>query len=288
MLSYRHSFHAGNHADVLKHITQMLIINKLKLKEKPAIYIDTHSGAGLYDLQSAEAQKTKEYLSGVECLQVAHSQHEDIRKYQQLISEFLTQDQYPGSPLIAARTLREQDRLICMELHNTEIDNLRQNLSTTECAASLAIHHRDGYEGLLAFLPPNPARGLVLIDPSYEVSDEYQQVTNTLEKALNKWPIGIYAIWYPLLSSRAGKKAGLSENMLKKISALDCKSVLNVALHVTENDGETGMYGSGMVIINAPWQLDVELESVVPALFSQLVKADTPGKAIVEWLKQAD
>ncbi|MDO6710501.1 23S rRNA (adenine(2030)-N(6))-methyltransferase RlmJ [Aliiglaciecola sp. 2_MG-2023] len=288
MLSYRHSFHAGNHADVLKHITQMLIIKKLKIKAKPAVYIDTHSGAGLYELQGLEAQKTKEFLTGITAMQAYQSEQQDIAEYQQLTHDFVENNQYPGSPLIAANMLREQDKIVCMELHNTEIDNLRHNLADFGSLAKVGVHHRDGYEGLLAILPPIPARGLVLIDPSYEVADEYQQVVMTLAKAIKKWSVGIFAIWYPLLSSRAGQKAGLSEKMISEIAALDCKSVLNVAMHVTENEGDAGMYGSGLIIVNAPWQLDTDLENVLPELVAHLGGDDAHGKAYVEWLKKPD
>ncbi|MDO6692509.1 23S rRNA (adenine(2030)-N(6))-methyltransferase RlmJ [Aliiglaciecola sp. 3_MG-2023] len=288
MLSYRHSFHAGNHADVLKHITQMLIIKKLKMKSKPAIYIDTHSGAGLYELKGEEAQKTQEFKSGITAIQDYQSKQQGIAEYQQLTIEFITANQYPGSPLIAANMLREQDKMVCMELHNTEIDNLRTNLSAYGSLATIGVHHRDGYEGLLAILPPTPARGLVLIDPSYEVASEYQQVVTTLKKAITKWSVGIFAIWYPLLSSRAGQKAGLSEKMLDEIAQFDCKSVLNVAMQITQNTGDAGMYGSGLIIVNAPWQLDSDLNDLLPELLAHLTPDKVPGKAYVEWLKKPD
>ncbi|MFA3790301.1 23S rRNA (adenine(2030)-N(6))-methyltransferase RlmJ [Aliiglaciecola sp. SL4] len=288
MLSYRHSFHAGNHADVLKHITQMLIIKKLKNKPKPAIYIDTHSGAGLYELAGEEAQKTLEFKTGITAIQKYQSEQQDIADYQQLTNEFIANNQYPGSPLIAANMLREQDKMVCMELHNTEIDNLRDNLSDFGSSATIAVHHRDGYEGLLAILPPVPARGLVLIDPSYEVASEYEQVVQTLTKGIKKWSVGIFAIWYPLLSNRAGKKAGLSEKMCQEIAQLDCKSVLNVVMHVTENEGDAGMYGSGLIIVNAPWQLDTDLDELLPGLVNHISADKAHGKGYVEWLKKAE
>lgn len=284
MLSYRHSFHAGNHADVLKHIVQSLILEKVTQKQKPAIYIDTHAGGGLYDLGSKESLKTNEFLDGVTML-LNHSAAEPaLKRYQQRIERFTTDNHYPGSPLIAASILREQDNMVLIEYHNSEIENLKLNVKNHIETTKTAVHHRDGYEGLIGLLPPTPARGLVLIDPPYEVKGEYQQVLDTLIIALRKWSTGIYAIWYPLLSSRAGTKAGLSEKLCQSVSELPVKSVLNVTLQVANNNADAGMYGSGVVIINPPWELDTQLESMLPELCVTL-KRDVEVKASVEWLK---
>lgn len=284
MLSYRHSFHAGNHADVLKHIVQSLILEKVTQKHKPAIYIDTHAGAGLYDLGSAESLKTNEFLDGVTLLLKHAAVEPALNRYQQRIEQFTVDNYYPGSPLIAASILREQDSMVLVEYHNSEIENLKFNVKKHIDRTKTAVHHRDGYEGLIGILPPTPARGLVLIDPPYEVKDEYQQVLETLNVALKKWSTGIYAIWYPLLSSRAGNKAGLSEKLCQSLSELPAKSVLNVTLQVAENTADAGMYGSGLVIINPPWELDTQLESILPELCVTL-KGDRKAKASVEWLK---
>ena len=163
MLSYRHSFHAGNHGDVLKHICQMLIIEKLKSKDKGFCYFDTHSGAGVYQLNSKESLKTNEFKQGIECL-IGHSfQNEAINNYLSLVNAYKKFNQYPGSTEIAKSTLRPQDKLFLMEWHNQEIQNLKSNVG----GKNIAIHHRDGYEGLLALTPPDMQRGMVLIYPSY-------------------------------------------------------------------------------------------------------------------------
>lgn len=284
LLSYRHSFHAGNHADVLKHIVQSLILEKVTQKNKPAIYIDTHAGAGLYDLGSEEALKTNEFSGGVSLLLDHQANSAALQRYQQRIASFTKNNHYPGSPLIAASILREQDKMVLMEYHNTEIDNLKYTVKNHISVTQTAVHHRDGYEGLIALLPPTPARGLVLIDPPYEVQDEYQQVLATLTQAIKKWATGIYAIWYPLLSSRAGKKAGLSEKLCQSVSELPVKSVLNITFEVEENTADAGMYGSGVVIINPPWELDDQLESILPELCVTL-RGGVEVKATVEWLK---
>lgn len=290
MLSYRHSFHAGNHADVLKHLCVMLVLEKLTIKAKPAIYIDTHSGAGLYDLVSKEANKTKEYRSGVSKILQYDGNNAVIRRYQSLIKPYIDKEVYPGSPVIAKAILREQDKLVLMEFHNTEIQNLKDNVIESNIRGKIAIHHRDGFEGLLAISPPKPSRGLVLIDPPYEVFSEYQQVAETLEKTIKKWRVGTFMIWYPLLSKRAGIKSGESQRMRQKLASLDVKNCLNVELCVDDPQHDCGMYGSGLVIINAPWQVDESLADVLPDLHKLLATAsegsDDQKGFSVEWLKQ--
>ena len=272
MLSYRHSFHAGNHGDVLKHICQMLIINKLKSKSKGFVYIDTHSGAGLYDLAGEEANKTNEHSQGIGRLSDYQGNNQAILDYQALCANYLRHSQYPGSPEIASFMLREQDSAVLMELHNQEIINLKNNIR----GANIAIHHRDGYEGLLAMTPPRLPRGMVLIDPSYEVADEYQQVIDTVCQTYKRWSTGIYAIWYPLLSSRvrAGKdntlyastKSGLSELMLETLAQQNFKNLLTIEMRVANETQYAGMYGTGMAIINAPWQFDEQMQTCLEEL----------------------
>ncbi|MFT4939265.1 MAG: 23S rRNA (adenine2030-N6)-methyltransferase [Paraglaciecola sp.] len=272
MFSYRHSFHAGNHGDVLKHICQMLIINKLKSKDKGFVYIDTHSGAGLYDLAGDEAKKTNEYAHGIARVSTYQGNNQAILDYQALCAKYLRHNQYPGSPEIANSMLREQDSAVLMEWHNQEIDNLKNNIRGT----NVAIHHRDGYEGLIAMTPPRLPRGMVLIDPSYEVADEYQQVVDTVSQTYKRWTTGIYAIWYPLLSSRvrsakddtfyASGKSGLSEQMLASLAQQNFKNLLTIEMCVADEDQYAGMYGTGMAIINAPWQLDEQMQTCLEEL----------------------
>lgn len=283
MFSYRHSFHAGNHADVLKHLTQLCILQKIVAKDKPAIYIDTHSGAGCYDLDSNEAQKTAEFESGVARMSTQASSNPLLADYQQLVMPFWQKKQYPGSPMIAESVLRAQDKLLLVEYHNTEIENLRCNMQS----GMAQIHHRDGFEALLAFCPPHPKRGLVLIDPPYEHISEYQRLYDCLHNATKKWPVGVFAVWYPLLSARAGKKSGKSEQMLRQLSQLPVKNVLDIRLKVQDNNDDAGMYGSGMVILNAPWQVDEIMQQALDELVLQLTET-TPVTGEVTWLKRGD
>lgn len=281
MFSYRHSFHAGNHGDVLKHICQMLIIEKLKIKDKGFVYIDTHSGAGLYELDAAEAQKTGEYQFGIEQIADYQGSEPSILAYQALTAEYREHNQYPGSPEIARKLMRPQDKLQLMEWHNQEILNLKRNIR----GPNVAIHHRDGFEGLVAITPPSPARGLVLIDPSYELAEDYQQVIDGVCKAHQRWAGGIYVIWYPLLSKRAQNKHQQSEMMLNTLSQQGFKNLLVAELLVEDIHKDTGMYGSGMAIINAPWQLDTQLESALKELTPVLAQSELASYRL-EWLIQ--
>lgn len=281
MLSYRHSFHAGNHADVFKHVGCLLILNKLCQKNKPFSYIDTHSGAGIYALDSDEAQKTAEYKAGIQCLRQYHGNNPSISEYIKLTNEYLSQAQYPGSPELAKRMLREQDKMVLMEWHNSEIDNLRRNVY----GHNVACHHRDGFEGLIALTPPNPARGMVLIDPSYEMAEDYQQVVSSLSKALCRWSRGIYVVWYPILSARAGSKQKQQQKMLQKLAQLPADNILQAELMVVPQVQDIGMQGSGLVILNAPWQLDNQLQDCITELFPILAQPGSPDP-FIQWLKQ--
>lgn len=281
MLSYRHAFHAGNHGDVLKHLCQMLLLEKLTEKDKPFVYIDTHSGAGLYDLQSDESRKTSEFQKGIAGLDGYSGTNPTIQQYVELTRDYTNRDQYPGSPQLAKLLCREQDKLILIELHNTEINHLKRNLK----GKNIEIHHRDGYEGLLALLPPSPRRGMVLIDPPYEVADEYPLVAKTMKQALKKWPTGIFSVWYPILSKRAEGKNRLCKAMLDDFSSLDCKNLLNVELCIESEHQVSGMYGSGLVIFNAPWLFDEKLGTVLPEL-KTLLEIDGKGSSTISWLKQ--
>ena len=187
---------------------------------------------------------------------------------------------YPGSPEVARHLLREQDKLLLMELHNQEIDILRRHMGGD---SRTAIHHRDGFEGLLALLPPTPRRGLVLMDPPYELKDDYNQVLQTLKKAYQKWPTGIYALWYPIL----GLEADRSRSMLELFKHAGFPSVLVAELDVAAQPDEWGMNGSGMLILNAPWQLDTQLGALLPRLCQQLAQSEE-AQWRLEWLAKPE
>ncbi|OPX55286.1 23S rRNA (adenine2030-N6)-methyltransferase [Oceanospirillum multiglobuliferum] len=274
MLSYRHAFHAGNHADVLKHLTMSLVFEALGKKDKPYCYIDTHSGGVYYDLNSDEARKTGEAIEGI--LQVYN--HPLLPKsYRSAIARCnddgrLTR--YPGSPAIAQSFQREQDCLHLMELHNTEIELLKQRTGRWH---HTSIHHRDGFEGLPALLPPNPRRGLVLVDPSYEIKSDYSKTAQAVEKAYKRWSTGIFAVWYPILI------ADKSRFMLDQFEQSGIRKILTIEMQRKAEPDETfGMIGSGMLLINPPYQLDQHLDTILPELAKALL-GDT-AVATVRWL----
>ncbi len=262
MLSYRHAFHAGNHADVLKHVVQTFLLEQLKQKDKPFCYLDTHSGGGCYDLTGEWANKKNEYQDGIARLWEVQDQWPELETYFNCIRNVNTADEplhfYPGSPDIAKQLLREQDRLILMELHNTEIETLRQHVGKD---ARTAIHHRDGFEGLVGLTPPTPRRGLALIDPSYELKEDYTKVIKTITKTIKRWPVGMIALWYPLL----GKEADRSHYMLKEFQKSGIP-FLTVELMVQAQSMTWGMHGSGMAVFNPPWMFKEKIEAVMPKL----------------------
>lgn len=265
MLSYRHAFHAGNHADILKHAVISLLIDQLKQKDKPFCYLDTHSGGGCYDLTGEWANKKAEYLDGIARLWPQRDKWPALKSYLDCVTALNSGDKlhyYPGSPEIARSLLREQDRLILMELHNNEIDILRQHMHRDK---RVALHHRDGFEGLVALTPPTPRRGLALIDPPYELKEDYERVVKTLAKAWKRWSVGIYAVWYPLL----GKEADRSQYMLRECEKLGIP-MLTAELSVQAQSPTWGMHGSGMTIFNPPWQFEQQLEKLLPELCSLL------------------
>lgn len=277
MLSYQHGFHAGNFADLHKHLTLALLLESLNRKAKPWSYLESHSGRGLYDLRDAQAEKTGEYREGIAKLW-EHREESALGRYLDLVRSLneAPLQTYPGSPLIAAQMARADDKIHLMELHPQEVQVLKRNFRKFP---QVGVHHRDGYEGVLGLLPPKPNRGVVLIDPPYEVKTEYAQVAGFISKALNAWSNGCYAIWYPVLSAER------HEEMIAKILK-NCPdaAVLRSEMHVAA-PAERGMFGSGMLLINPPWQIDQSLELLVPQLLEQL---QTPqGKAELGWLREA-
>lgn len=274
MLSYRHSYHAGNHADVLKHATVALLVEALKKKEGPFAYIETHAGAGRYDLRSEQAQKTGEYLEGIARIWREPAAPAALGPYLDAVRALNSGGEltfYPGSPRVVRHLLRPQDRMALMELHNNEYPVLKQEFAGDRL---VAVHHRDGYEGLNALLPPKEKRGLVLIDPSYEVKSEYGQVVTSLAAAVKRWSNGIYAIWYPLLASAQ------TDTFMAQFRATGLRKLLRA--EITVRGEGIGMYGSGMLVLNPPWRLDSQLQELLPWVVERL--SPGAGQSLVEWL----
>jgi len=261
VLSYQHAFHAGNHADVLKHLCWIGVIEHLKRKNKPFTLYDTHSGAGVYQLDDALASKNKEYETGVDKITNVSATSALLNHYVNLCSDFLKQRQYPGSPAISAQLKRATDTLHLMELHPGEYQKLDASFTGVN-DHSIHIHHRDGFEGLVALTPPQPNRGAILIDPPYELISEYDDVVNTVSKVLSRWQQAQIVVWYPLLSTRAGAKSHASRTMCEALAELG-KPCFTYELTVSDNQVDAGMYGSGVCVINPSWQLDTQLSEAV-------------------------
>ena len=271
MLSYRHSFHAGNFADVLKHLVQVAILEYLKRKDKPFCYHDTHSGAGLYSLTGEHASKTGEYQSGIGLLfnQPVPTALEDgpVGRYLRLLHQLNPDgalEFYPGSPSIAAQLLRSQDALQLTELHPTDYGLLSQHLGKRK---HCRLEKMDAWAGIKAMLPPLARRGLVLIDPPYELSHEYDDVVKGLQLALQRFATGCYAIWYPVID-----RAHI-ERFVAQIAALPVTDLLRIEWCPKADSTGFGMTGSGMLVINPPYLLAEQCRAFLPWLQQQLGSA---------------
>lgn len=276
MLSYQHGFHAGNFADVHKHLLLTLLLQSLNRKAKPWSYLETHGGRARYDLEGEQALKTGEYRDGIARLWQQPAP-EAVQPYLEQVAAVNDQQllAYPGSPLMAAQMGRDKDVISVMELHPAEADALKNVFRGDE---RVNVHHRDGYEGVLSLLPPKPNRGVVLIDPAFEVKQEYRDLVKFITKAYKRWPNGCYAIWYPLLP------AGLWQQMKRDLAATGIRKILCSELDIRASAGERGMYGSGMLVINPPWQLDETLAEVSPWLAQQLEVEKGSGSWRLDWL----
>jgi 23S rRNA (adenine2030-N6)-methyltransferase len=253
-MNYRHLFHAGNHADVFKHAALTLVLEHLRAKPQPFAVLDTHAGVGVYDLASEDAQKTREFEEGVGM--VFGRELAAAPAYSALLREMNpgALATYPGSPEIVRRLLRGEDRLIACELHPDDAQTLRARYRGDR---RVAVHHRDGYEGVVALTPPAERRGLVLIDPPYEQKDEAKRLAATLAAALRKWPNGIFMAWYPVKDDQIGDALAAAAKAFPK--------TLRAEFLAYPLDG-VQMAGGGLVICNAPWKLDEKLRAVCEEL----------------------
>ncbi len=278
MLSYRHGFHAGNHADVLKHVVLVALLRRLTRKDKPLLVVDTHAGAGSYSLDEGFAVKNAEFAAGIARLW-------SRRDLPALVADYVAQvklanadgalRRYPGSPQIASQLLRAQDRLRLYELHSTDARLLEDLFRDSGRRVSVVTD--DGFAGLKALLPPPSRRGLVLIDPSYEVVTDYRAVVSTMRGALQRFATGTYAVWYPQLDRR---EATDLPGQLLRLAGSDW---LHVALQVKAPAADGfGLHGSGIFVFNPPWKLDQEVRAVMPFLAKALAQ-DRSARFSVEF-----
>jgi len=280
-MNYRHAFHAGNFADVFKHAILIGLIDALRAKATPFCYIDTHAGAGSYDLRGIEPNKTGEFVEGVQRLLVAEKLPPALRPYFDLLRTLNADDaqghlhRYPGSPLIACALLRDADRAVLCELQDDEVAALKKLFAGD---VRIGVHQRDGYAALAALLPPKERRGLVLIDPPFEAQrDEFRAIESAIKSAYARWPTGVYAIWYPI------KQHQHVLPFLRWFAGHGVKKTLVAELLLQPADSPLRLNGCGMVIVNAPWQFDRWLEALLPDL-ARVLARDTPAQWRVEWL----
>jgi len=285
MFSYRHAFHAGSHADILKHLTLIHLLEYLQEKPGALTIVDTHAGAGIYSLKDGFAAVSKEAEGGIfrlfKFIEAGSPIADGIQKYLEYVQAENSGDElstYPGSPFILARLLRPQDRLKLFELHPKEIDILRHNVGQLKQAKQIDIYAEDSFARLKGLLPPPSRRGLVLIDPSYEDKQDYRYLEEAMEEALQRFATGCYAIWYPMLSRR--ESAALPDRM-KKIAANHQRSWLQAELRVENAPGERRLQASGMFIINPPWTLEKHLSEALPIL-TKVLGLDAGAKFLVK------
>jgi len=287
LLSYRHGYHAGNHADVLKHTVLVALLRHMALKDKPFWVIDTHAGAGWYRFNHTFAQKTGEWRQGIGRIWAAADAPPAVADYLALVRlanalqpvpqaerpgegisgtvassarSAETLSVYPGSPWITRQLLRPDDRLHAYERHTSDAPAL---IEASRGDRAIRVTVGDGFAGLRALWPPAPRRGLVLIDPSYEVKEDYAQVVDAVADALKRFATGILAIWYPRLPRRE------SDTLPARLTRLSSGNWLHAVLDVRGRSAQ-GMHGSGMVVLNPPWTLPETLKPAMPWLCRQL------------------
>ena len=272
MLIFRHDFHAGNFADVLKHSVVSLVLEYMTRKEKGLCYIDSHSGAGMYQLADEYAQKTGEYKDGIAKIINDKNTPEALEPYLSLINSLNLNPSdgeleiYPGSPGVAKAFVRRQDSSHLFELHPSDIQHLEDFCQRWR---KVFVKQSDGYKGVLGLIPPPSRRGVVLIDPPYELKEDYQKAVKTITKAYNKFSTGTYIVWYPVV------KRHFVEQMEKDFTSSDVKNLLQVEFCLENDTEEYGMTGTGLFIVNPPWQLSQQLEEILPYMKDKLGNTDT-------------
>lgn len=276
-MNYRHAYHAGNHADVLKHVVLLALVEAFKRKPAPFFVLDTHAGRGQYLLQGEHSDKTGEARGGIFRLYVLHGLPAPVTSYLKRVqadNPVGALVSYPGSPLLVAQSMRAQDRLVACELHSDEARALGVLFKHDR---RVSVMERDGYTAVKALVPPKEKRGLVLIDPPYEAQEgEYANILAALHDGLARWPTGTYAVWYPVKQRRSLLP------FLRKVAKLPCKSALLMEVMVRPDDSPLRLNGSGMLVINPPYQLEKELAPALPVL-ARLLGDREPGSTL-QWL----
>ena len=277
-VNYQHAYHAGCIGDVFKHIVMIQLLKALQIKSNPLCYIDTHAGAAQYNLLDNPSQKTGEYKEGIARLwpdiAVKSAAINDYLEVIKVLNPDNTLNFYPGSGSIAQHYLRENDEAILCELQEAVYEPLRYHFYHDK---RIHVHQREGYQALADLLPPTIKRGVVLIDPPYEAPEEYQQIIASLKKAQQRWPQGVYAVWFPI------KQYDLVREFYHSLQKMHVDKVLVAECWVRQDKMAKRLNGSGMAIINPPWQFDQVLNKFLPEL-AELLKIAKLGKVSVNWL----
>jgi 23S rRNA (adenine2030-N6)-methyltransferase len=278
-MNYRHTYHAGNFADVLKHAVLGAILLRMRAaRPKPLSYIESHAGAGFYRLDSPEARRSREAETGIFRLRVVEPASPALASYLLAVAELPENRDalvaYPGSPLLAGGILGDEDRLVLAEIVPQEATALRRLFCHDE---RVAVHCRDGWEAIGALLPPTPRRGLLLIDPPYESPDDFRKVAAGLVLARRRWPTGVLAAWYPIKDRRS------LAPFYRELAAAALGGVLRVELSVRPDDNQAGLNGSGMVIASPPWGLERDLRALLAEIAPVLRDTGRPRR-LVDWI----
>lgn len=280
-MNYRHAFHAGNSADVLKHAVLAALLLRMQARPKPLCYLESHAGAGLYRLDAPDARRSGEAAAGILRLSAATPRSAALAAYLRCVAALpangATVLAYPGSPLVAASLLGEQDRLVLVEQVPAEAAALRKLFRHDP---RVAVHCRDGWEAPVALLPPTPRRGLLLVDPPYEAPDEFQKVVAGLALARRRWPVGVLAAWYPIKDRRTLRP------FHRALAGAALGDVLRVELSLRPDDNPASLNGSGLVIAAPPWGLEEELRGLLAELAGLLREAHAPRHR-VDWLESS-
>lgn len=289
-MNYRHAFHAGNVGDVLKHVVLLDLLDALHRKPAPVHLIDSHAGIGLYDLASDEAQRGGEYRFGIGAVLSDPAAAKILPAYVAALKRLNPSLDaggsglrlYPGSPWLLANALRDDDRLTLCELHPQDAETLKRNMADEFGRdARIHLHHRNGFEALQALTPPTPRRGLALIDPAFEAKDEFEVLTRAILAAHQRWTTGLLAIWYPIKEQKTTDrwKADLARGLKAE--------TLGIELTIRPAKDDAKMNGSGLLIVNAPWQLAETMQPKLDFLKSRLIR-ETGGGARIQTLVKGD
>jgi len=260
-MNYRHVFHAGNFADVIKHAVLVFCVAYLQRKDGPLCFIDAHGGAGLYDLRSDEAMKTGEWERGIGALMQAAGAETALDPYLRLVRDDVAEGFYPGSPLLLARQLRPQDRLIANELHESTRDALRGTLAEFPGVRVLGT---DAYECVRANIPPKERRGLVLVDPPFEEKDEFETLVRQMKEWKKRWPTGVYLLWYPI------KATSPTAALIEAAEALGLPRTWCVETLIYPRGRALSLNGCGLILFNAPYTVPESVEAALPALTASM------------------